>query len=260
MYYPESEPTQITVREVAYDPLRKSRTRPQTPKRSVQSIVAGSWVVWLIVFVVIGFLGTMGARAVYLGLPEQEVVVIVPNETETSAVVAIQSETLSPVFTDEVQFWKADILRWAKAYEIDPNLIATVIQIESCGDPNAGSSAGAQGLFQVMPFHFTADEQTRMKDPETNAIRGLNYLKEGLKKANGHAGLALAGYNGGHGVIEWGWAKMYNETRRYYYWGTGIYEDAISGKTSSERLNEWLNAGGRSLCSQAARTQQSLGR
>ena len=38
----------------------------------------------------------------------------------------------------------------------------------------------------------------------------------------------------------------------YYYWGTGIYADAIAGADHSERLNEWLTAGGASLCARAA--------
>src|SRR5690349_7954215 len=61
---------------------------------------------------------------------------------------------LSPVFTKEVQHWGSDIVRWANAASIDPNLAATVMQIESCGDPRATSRSGAMGLFQVMPFHF----------------------------------------------------------------------------------------------------------
>ena len=109
---------------------------------------------------------------------------------------------LSPAFTTQVQYWAPLINAWSILYQMDPNLIATVIQIESCGDPTVGSSAGAQGLFQVMPFHFTPGED--MLDVQTNAARGLSYLAEGLAKANGHVGLALAGYNGGHGVIDRG--------------------------------------------------------
>src|SRR5260221_12692591 len=65
---------------------------------------------------------------------------------------------LSGVFTPQVQYWSPLIHAWAQAYHVDPNLIATVIQIESCGDPTAVSLAGAQGLFQVMPGHFGAGE------------------------------------------------------------------------------------------------------
>jgi transglycosylase-like protein with SLT domain len=161
---------------------------------------------------------------------------------------------LSPVFTPEVQHWAGKIADWAAQYELDPNLVATVMQIESCGAPNAVSSSGAQGLFQVMPFHFI--EGDVMQDPDTNAQRGVAYLALGLARAGGNVGLALAGYNGGHGVIGRDSSLWSNETRRYWYWGTGIYEDATSRLASSARLQEWLAAGGASLC---ARASQELG-
>src|SRR5450759_1540101 len=56
--------------------------------------------------------------------------------------------TISPIFTPEVQFWAGRIQSWASAAGLDPNLAATVMQIESCGDPLALSRSGAMGLFQ----------------------------------------------------------------------------------------------------------------
>jgi hypothetical protein len=161
---------------------------------------------------------------------------------------------LSPIFTPEVQYWAGKITDWAAQYELDPNLVAAVMQIESCGAPSAVSSSGAQGLFQVMPFHFGPDDV--MQDPDTNAQRGMAYLALGLARAGSNVGLALAGYNGGHSVIGRDSSLWSNETKRYWYWGTGIYEDAMSGQTASPRLQEWLNAGGASLCARAA---QELG-
>ncbi len=105
-----------------------------------------------------------------------------------------------------------------------------------------------------MPYHFQAYEDTY--DPNTNALRGLDYLRRSLERANGDPRLALAGYNGGIGVIgraETSWAA---ETRRYAYWGSGIYADAQQNAAESSRLNEWLTAGGASLCKQA---RQRLG-
>src|SRR5204863_298304 len=68
------------------------------------------------------------------------------------------NDSIAPVFTVEVQYWAPKIIEWSRKYSVDPNMIATVIQLESCGDYMAGSSAGAQGLFQVMPFHFVEGE------------------------------------------------------------------------------------------------------
>ena len=160
------------------------------------------------------------------------------------------SHGLSPIFTKEIQHWGNDIVRWAKAAVVDPNLAATVMQIESCGDPRATSRSGATSLFQVMPFHFKFGENPY--DPETNALRGLNYLSRSLQAGGGNARLALAGYNGGIGVIsrsEWAWPS---ETKRYVFYGAPIYEDARNGVISSTMLTEWYQKYGAGLCRQAA--------
>jgi soluble lytic murein transglycosylase-like protein len=162
-----------------------------------------------------------------------------------AAQAAVESR-LSAVFTPDVRAWENDILRWSEGYGLDPNLVATIMQIESCGDPHAVSRSGAQGLFQVMPFHFLPGED--MQDPETNARRGLTYLAESLLKSKGDIILASAGYNGGHGVIGWERSLWPEETRRYAYWSEGIYSDAVAGRPASSRLEEWLAAGGAWLC------------
>jgi hypothetical protein len=167
---------------------------------------------------------------------------------ETAAMAATGS--VSAVFSPEVQHWAPQIEAWAAAHELDPNLVATIMQIESCGDPEAVSSAGAQGLFQVMPFHFAAGENTL--DPKTNAERGLAYFAERLRQTSGDIGKALAGYNGGHVAAAGSWETWLPETQRYYVWSTGIYQDIQAGLTASPTLQEWMEAGGASLCRQAA--------
>ncbi len=156
---------------------------------------------------------------------------------------------LSSVFTPEVQYWAGRIQVWAAAAGLDPNLAATVMQIESCGDPRALSRAGAMGLFQVMPYHFTASDDPYA--PDTNALRGLDYLRRSLEAANGDTRLALAGYNGGIGVIGRSESNWPEQTQRYAYWGSGIYAEASSGADESPRLQEWLAASGLYLCKQA---------
>ena len=79
-----------------------------------------------------------------------------------------------------------------KALELDPNQVATVMRIESCGHPEVNSSAGAEGLFQVMPFLFRDDERDRMTDPATNVKRGLWDLSRCLENASGMISQALA--------------------------------------------------------------------
>lgn len=221
---------------------------------------------WLeiLFFLALGMFG-FAAVANWLGDDEGFIIrVAAPLEEREVAQVALLYEapsrrpapepTLAVIFMPSVQYWKDDLLAWGREYSVDPNLIATLMQIESCGDPDVESWAGATGLFQVMPFHF--DDGEDMFDPATNAMRGIAYLKTGLEVSGGHAGLAMAGYNGGHGVISRSYETWPTETQRYYRWGSGIYREASAGWDSSPTLADWLASGGQSLCDQA---EASLG-
>jgi soluble lytic murein transglycosylase-like protein len=165
---------------------------------------------------------------------------------------AVAGSSLPGLFTPEVQYWGGKITTWAADYQLDPALVATVMQIESCGNPRAVSPSGAQGLFQVMPDHFAAGDD--MLDPDTNAQRGLAYLALGLARSGGNTGLAMAGYNGGLSMLGLASTLWPPETKSYWYWGSGIYADAAGGQAGSPRLQAWLQAGGASLCARAAQT------
>jgi soluble lytic murein transglycosylase-like protein len=160
-----------------------------------------------------------------------------------------QELLIAPLFTPEIQYWEQKINNWSDEWGLDPNIVATVMQIESCGDPSARSSAGAMGLFQVMPYHFIGNEDPYK--PNINARRGLSFLKAALDAGNQNPRFALAGYNGGITGAKSPESDWPAETIRYVYWGLGIYEDAIKGKSRSVRLDEWLGAGGSSLCKAA---------
>ena len=156
---------------------------------------------------------------------------------------------LAAFFAPAVQHWSDEINHWSTQYDVDPQLLATVMQIESCGHPTVISHAGARGLFQVMPFHFEAGED--MLDPATNAKRSASFLKYCAGAADGVVGLTLACYNGGPSVINRARDRWATETQKYYRWGIGIYSDAIAGAARSDTMDEWLAAGGESLCASA---------
>jgi hypothetical protein len=207
----------------------------------------------------IGALPGLLVDAAEIGLDAGEaVVVFVVDTAEDAADRAgdlfaddpVPVTVIAPLFTPEVAHWEAEISRWSETYDLDPNLLATVMQIESCGHPTVNSHAGAQGLFQVMPFHFDIDED--MLDPDTNAMRGAGVLNDCLRRSGGDPGLAMACYNGGPRVLSQPMSAWLDEPRRYYYWGTGIYADALQGAGSSDRLTEWLDAGGARLCDLAS--------
>jgi len=162
---------------------------------------------------------------------------------------------IAPFFSNSVQFWNEDIQAWAAEYDLNANLIATVMQIESCGNPSVISSAGAIGLFQVMPFHFSNGDDPF--DPSTNALRGLTYLSHSMYLSGQNPNLGLAGYNGGVGVIQWSPDQWYDETQRYVYWGSRILEDANASLTQSSAYDEWYGTFGYWMC-EDARSQLGL--
>jgi hypothetical protein len=185
---------------------------------------------------------------------KQEIASTVKNTNEEPvkdiSTISTSGVSISAIFTPEVQYWGNKIVEWSNANNLDPNIVATIMQIESCGNPDAVSIAGAQGLFQVMPFHFSNNEN--MLDPDTNATRGLNFYNEQLRYTGNDTLLSFAGYNGGYAASGGNYANWPDETKRYYNWAKGIYEDAQSGATSSETLNAWLTAGGAAGCQIAA--------
>ena len=178
-----------------------------------------------------------------------------PLPTERALSKALEPEEgIADFFTPEIKYWEEDILIWSKEYQLDPNLIATVMQIESCGYSRAVSSAGAKGLFQVMPVHFKKKEDPFQ--PDTNAQKGLTYLRKSLD-SGGNPRLALAGYNAGITRAKSPEEFWPNETQRYVYWGLQIYRDARVDKYHSARLDDWLSRGGAHLCRKAWNEQNN---
>lgn len=160
---------------------------------------------------------------------------------------APSSTAIAPLFTPQVQRFNDLITSESIAAGVDPNAIATIIQIESCGNPAIVSPAGAIGLGQVMPFHFAPNETPT--DPVTNIRRAIAYYKERLNASTGDSSSAFAQYNGGPRAANP--ANRVAETIAYVKWATGIYADAQQGATHSDTLQAWLEAGGQSLCDKA---------
>lgn len=107
--------------------------------------------------------------------------------------------------------YKKHITLAATTYDVNPVLIASVINAESGFRRNAVSSKGAIGLMQVMPqtgewvakkMNIEFNSET-LKDPRTNILIGTYYLNYLLEKFE-DIKTALIAYNAGEGkVITW---------------------------------------------------------
>jgi hypothetical protein len=104
----------------------------------------------------------------------------------------------------------------ALAHGVAPELVASVIAVESNFNPNAVSWRYARGLMQLMPQTAARFGVTKVLDPQQNIEAGTRYLKELLLRYNGDLSLTLAAYNAGPDRVEqYRAVPPYRETRDY---------------------------------------------
>jgi soluble lytic murein transglycosylase-like protein len=90
----------------------------------------------------------------------------------------------------------------SKRHGVSFSLLKALIKAESDFNPLAVSSAGAQGLMQLMPENIRTLNIKNPFDPKENIMGGARYLKQLIKRFGGKLPLALAAYNAGPGVVE----------------------------------------------------------
>lgn len=146
------------------------------------------------------------------GLMRLAVLAVVLVGIVVTAVLIGTGRTVVPVVSEQIYriHYREGIARVAERYDLDPYLVAAVVQAESGYDPQAVSPAGAVGLMQLMPEtadwvtgldSWQGDDSPDLTDPDDSLELGACYLRY-LKNTFGD-GIrpALAAYNAGRGVV-----------------------------------------------------------
>ncbi len=119
-------------------------------------------------------------------------------------------------------------------FEIDPQLVHAIIQVESDYNPDAVSRKGAMGLMQLMPATAERFGVGDPFDPKQNMEGGVNYLKYLLELFQGDLALSLAAYNAGeHAVLRQGGVPSFTETRNYVRKVRNLYQPGMVNPSKS---------------------------
>ena len=93
----------------------------------------------------------------------------------------------------------------ASELNLPPELVLSVIEVESAFDRYAISRVGAQGLMQVMPFwkNEIGRSEDNLTDTPTNLRYGCHILRFYLDREDQNLSHALAAYNGSSGSLRY---------------------------------------------------------
>lgn len=124
--------------------------------------------------------------------------------------------------------------------ELDPFLVAAIINVESKYDKDAISNKDARGLMQIglQTGNWGAEElnidgfdSNKLYDPETNIRIGTWYLKQLKHEFDDNINLVLAAYNAGSGNV-----SKWLQDERYSKDGNSLYK--IPFKETEEYLDK----------------------
>lgn len=112
--------------------------------------------------------------------------------------------------------FRDEVFAASEMFSVDAALVRAIMHAESWFNPDAVSTAGAQGLMQLMPATQARFGVSNPFDPVENISAGVAYLSELLGRFGNDWELAVAAYNAGERAVEQhGGIPPFAETREY---------------------------------------------
>jgi soluble lytic murein transglycosylase-like protein len=139
-----------------------------------------------------------------------------PEQARVTARLAELNPHLTPGQLDRIE---AAVGRYSAKYDLDPVLVAAVIEVESSGKPWARSPKGALGLMQVMPYMIRPMGMAgNASTVEANVEAGCAILASNIRRLGEEDGISA------------------------YFWGGNIRGDGYLRRvqTARERLRTEL--------------------
>lgn len=145
----------------------------------------------------------------------ETVVTAAQSVQHVAANLSILNETIGQEFFATLPFGEL-MYEKAQKYDVDPALVAAVIEQESRFKPRAKSPVGARGLMQLMPRTGYWMGARDLYNPEQNVDAGVKYLKYLEGRFDGDTHKIVAAYNAGEGnVMKYRGTPPFRETRTY---------------------------------------------
>src|SRR5438093_4068629 len=138
-----------------------------------------------------------------------DVAAIEPEDVFTPLPAAATPTAAQPLYRDLVE-------AAAKRYNVDADLITSVVAVESNFDPKAVSRKNARGVMQLLPETSGQRGVKNIDHRAENIDAGTRYLRELLQTYNNDVALVLVAYNAGPDKVQlYGRVPPYAETISY---------------------------------------------
>jgi soluble lytic murein transglycosylase-like protein len=136
---------------------------------------------------------------------------------------------------------------YARVYRVPPDLVHSIIEVESGWQPHAISNKGAAGLMQLMPATAVTFGVTNRFEAEQNIRGGVAYLARLVKLFNGDFRLVTAAYVAGENrILLFGQQYSNSEVFDYVSKVARLYQQKRLKRLRNEPGTESANKGGSS--------------